>query len=122
MVFRVEKSTVTAKSFIDFLKQIINHHRWRKMIIIIDNSKPHIAQAVTDFVEDNKRRLAVYYLPTYSPELNPDEEVWNYLKNVKLKAHQAKNKKEFALLVRRKLRSIQKKPELIKSFFFAYGL
>jgi len=92
------------------------------MIIIIDNSKPHIAQAVTDFVEDNKRRLAVYYLPTYSPELNPDEEVWNYLKNVKLKAHQAKNKKEFALLVRRKLRSIQKKPELIKSFFFAYGL
>lgn len=122
MLFRIEKDTVTASSFIDFLKQIIKHHKWRKIIVIIDNSKPHIAQAVKDFVEENKRRVAVYYLPTYSPEMNPDEEVWNYLKNVKLKAHQARNKKEFAPLVRNKLRSIQKKPELIKSFFFIYGL
>ena len=122
MVFRIEKDTVTAKSFIDFLKQMLKHHRHRKIIVIVDNSKPHIAQMVNNFVGENKSRLAIYYLPTYSPELNPDEEVWNYLKNVKLKAHQARNKKEFTPLVRRKLRSIQKKPELIKSFFFMYGL
>lgn len=122
MVFRIEKDTVTANSFIDFLKQIIRHHRWRKIILIVDNSKPHIAKAVKNFVNGSKRRLAVYYLPTYSPELNPDEQVWNYLKNVKLKAHHARNKKEFTPLVRSKLRSIQKKPELIKSFFFMYGL
>ena len=122
MVFRIKKDTVTAKSFIDFLKQMLKYHKRRKVIVIVDNSKPHIAQMVNNFVGENKSRLAVYYLPTYSPELNPDEEVWNYLKNVKLKAHQAKNKKEFTPLVRRKLRSIQKKPELIKSFFFMYGL
>ena len=122
MVFRIEKDTVTAASFIDFLKQMLKHHRHRKIIVIVDNSKPHIAQMVNNFIGENKSRLAIYYLPTYSPELNPDEEVWNYLKNVKLKAHQARNKKEFTPLVRRKLRSIQKKPELIKSFFFAYGL
>src|SRR3989338_746818 len=122
MVFRIEKDTVTAASFIDFLKQMLKHHRHRKIIVIVDNSKPHIAKMVNNFIGENKSRLAIYYLPTYSPELNPDEEVWNYLKNVKLKAHQARNKKEFTPLVRRKLRSIQKKPELIKSFFFAYGL
>ena len=120
MVFRVEKSTVTAKSFIDFLKQILSHHQWRKIIIIIDNSKPHIAQAVVDFVEDNKRRLALYYLPTYSPELNPDEEVWAYLKGFKLKAHQTKSMKEFKPLVLSKMRSIQRKKEVVPSFF--YGL
>lgn len=122
MVFRIEKDTVTANSFIDFLKQIMRHHRWRKIILIIDNSKPHIAQAVKNFVNENRQKLEVCYLPTYSPELNPDEQVWNYLKNVKLKAHHARNKKEFTPLVRRKLKSIQKKPELIKSFFFMYGL
>lgn len=122
MVFRIEKDTVTASSFIDFLRQVLKHHKHRKVIVIVDNSKPHIAQMVNNFVGENKTKLAVYYLPTYSPELNPDEEVWNYLKNVKLKAHQARNKKEFTPLVRRKLRSIQKKPELIKSFFFMYGL
>ena len=105
------------KSFVDFLKQIIKNHKWRKIIIIADNSGAHIGDYVKQFIEHNKNRIAIYYLPTYSPDLNPDEEVWKYLKNVKLKAHQAKNKKEFTPLVRAKMQSIQKKPRLIKSFF-----
>jgi len=56
-------------------------------------------------------------LPAYSPDLNPDEKVWKYLKNVKLKAHQARNKKEFRPLIQSKMQSIQKKSNLIKSFF-----
>ena len=50
-------------------------------------------------------------------ELNNDEKVWKYLKNVKLKTHQARNKKEFTPLVRSKMKSIQNQPNLIKSFF-----
>ncbi len=65
----------------------------------------------------NKNKIAVYYLPTYSPDLNPQEDVWKYLKHVKLKAHQARNKQEFKPLVLSKMRSIQRKPSLIKSFF-----
>ena len=65
----------------------------------------------------NKNKIAVYYLPAYSPDLNPDEKVWKYLKNVKLKAHQARNKKEFKPLVQSKMQSIQRKPNVIKSFF-----
>ncbi len=48
---------------------------------------------------------------------HPDEEVWKYLKNVKLIAHQARNKREFAPLVRSKMKGMQRKPHLIKSFF-----
>lgn len=117
MVFRIEKGTVTSKTFVDFLKQIMNNHRWRKIIVITDNYPVHDSAYVKSFVEQNKNRIAIYYLPTYSPDLNPDEDVWKYLKNVKLKAHQAKNKKEFAPLVRSKMQSIQRKPKLIKSFF-----
>ena len=117
MVFRIEKDTIHAKEHIDFLKQIIRQHPNRKIIVIEDNARPHIACEVKDFVKDNKNKIAVYYLPTYSPDLNPDEKVWKYLKNVKLKAHQARNKKEFKPLVLSKMQSIQKKPHLIKSFF-----
>lgn len=117
MVFRIEKGKVTSKTFIDFLKQIIKNHPWRKIIVIIDNSPTHTAKEVKSFVEENKNKITVYYLPTYSPDLNPDEEVWKYLKNVKLIAHQARNKKEFTPLVRSKMQSIQKKHNLIKSFF-----
>jgi transposase len=117
MVFRIEKGKVTSKTFIDFLRQITKNHPWRKIIVITDNSPTHTAKAVEDFIEENKNRIVIYYLPTYSPDLNPDEEVWKYLKNVKLVAHQARNKREFTPLVRSKMQSIQKKSNLIKSFF-----
>lgn len=117
MVFRIEKKNVSSETFIDFLKQIMKNHKWRKIVVIADNSPSHTAKAVENFIRENKNQIIVYYLPTYSPDLNPDEEVWKYLKNVKLKAHQARNKKEFKPLVLSKMHSIQKKPNLIKSFF-----
>ena len=117
MVFRIEKSTVTSKTFVDFLKQIMKNHQWRKIIVVTDNYPAHDSSYVRNFIEQNKKRIAVYYLPTYSPDLNPDEDVWKYLKNVKLKAHQARNKKEFKPLVLSKMQSMQKRPYLIKSFF-----
>jgi transposase len=117
MVFRIENHTIRAEEHIDFLKQILKQHPQRKVIVIEDNARPHIAQEVKDFVKDNKNRIALYNLPTYSPDLNPDEQVWKYLKNVKLKAHQTRNKKEFKPLVKAKMQSIQRKPHLIKSFF-----
>lgn len=117
LVFRIEKDTIHAEEHVDFLKQIMKHHPHRKIIVIEDNARPHIAKEVNDFVWQNKNKLAIYYLPTYSPDLNPDEKVWKYLKNVKLKAHQARNKKEFKPLVQAKMQSIQMRPQLIKSFF-----
>lgn len=117
MVFRIEKGKVNSKTFIDFLKQIIKNHPWRKLIIIADNAPTHTAKKVKDFIKKNRNKIAVYFLPTYSPDLNPDEGVWKYLKNVKLKAHQARNKKEFIPLVRSKMKSIQRKPNVIRSFF-----
>lgn len=117
MVFRIENQTIHGENHVDFLKQIIKQHPYRKIIVIEDNAPPHIAGIVKDFVRENKNKIAVYYLPTYSPDLNPDEKVWKYLKNVKLKAHQARNKKEFKPLIKAKMQSIQRKPKLIKSFF-----
>lgn len=112
-----DRLLIYAEQHIEFLKQIMRQHPFRKIIVIEDNAKPHIAGLVKDFVRENKNRIAVYYLPPYSPDLNPDEKVWKYLKHIKLKAHQARNKKEFKPLVLSKMQSIQKKPELIKSFF-----
>jgi transposase len=117
LLFRIEKEKVNSRTFVDFLKQIIKNHKWRKIIIVTDNYRPHKLGEIVNFLEENKNKIAVYYLPTYSPDLNPQEDVWKYLKHVKLKAHQARNKQEFKPLVLSKMRSIQRKPSLIKSFF-----
>ena len=117
MIFRIEKEKITAKIHIEFLEQIIKQHPNRKIIVVEDNARPHIAQEVKEFVEQHKRKFAIYHIPSYAPELNPDEHVWQYLKGYQLKSHQAKDTNELKHLVKRKMQSIQKRTELIHSFF-----
>jgi transposase len=118
MVFRLEKEKVKAKHHIQFIKQVQRNHPHRKIIIIEDNAPSHIAKMVDNYVESQKKKLAIYRIPTYSPELNPDEHVWNYLKNFKLKAHKAKTNKEFRSLVLSNMRSMQREKSTIPTFFY----
>lgn len=117
MIFRIEKKKVNADNHIEFLKQIMKQHSHRKIIIIEDSSPVHKAKKVDRFVEQNKSKLRIYRLPSYSPDLNPDEHVWKYLKAYELKTHQAKDTNELKNLVKRKMQSIQRKKGLVASFF-----
>jgi len=99
-LFRTEKGKINAKKHIEFLGRIIKRHPQRKIIVVKDRAPAHRAKLVKDFVEQYKRRLAVYLLPPYAPELSPDEHVWEYLKAYQLKAHQAKTTEELKNLVK----------------------
>lgn len=118
MVFRIENNTVNAYEHIEFLQQIMKHHPKRKIIVIEDRAPAHRAKLVDVFLEENKKKIARYFIPSYSPELNPDEKTWGYLKRNKLKSHLAQSKQELKKLVFSKMKSIQKQPTLIKTFFY----
>lgn len=118
MVFRIEKERITANVHIEFLEQIIKHHPHRKIIVVEDKAPPHTAKKVGKFVEERKKIFALYYLPSYSPKLNPDEHVWAYLKNHGLKDHQAQSTIELEKLTLSKMKSIQRKKNSVKSFFY----
>lgn len=117
MVFRLEKTRVNAAKHVEFLKQLLLQHPRRKIIIIEDSAPVHKAKLVSNFIARYSKRLAVYRIPAYSPELNPDEHVWGYLKGFKLKSHQAQTKQELRKLVLRKMQGIQRKRGLVNSFF-----
>ena len=75
LIFRIEKERINSEKHIEFLRKILKQHLNRKIIVIEDRAPVHRAKKVDNFVEQNKRRLAVYRLPSYAPELNPDEHV-----------------------------------------------
>lgn len=118
LLFRIEKKNINFKVFISFLKQLMKHHKNRFIIVVTDRAHPHIAKAVKKFVEENKSKIAVYYFPPYSSHKNPDEKPWGYLKNNKLKAHQAKSVNELKKLTLSGMRSIQRRPHIVRSFFY----
>jgi hypothetical protein len=59
-------------------------------------------------------------LPSYSPDWNPDEQVWNHLKHQELKGHQAKTKNEIKVLTRKKLSKMSKDPQKLQGIFFRF--
>ena len=117
MVFRIEKGRMTSETYIDFLAKIILQHPRRKVVVISDNAPIHKSKVIQSFLLSNQKKISLFNIPSYSPELNPDEHVWSYLKTYELAAHQAQNKNELRKIVDKKMRKIAKKETLIQSFF-----
>jgi len=74
------EGNMTAEKFIEFLERMIKD-RTTPVFLIVDGHPAHRAKAVKRFVKENSERLELHFLPSYSPHLNPDELVWNHLKN-----------------------------------------
>ena len=117
LLFRLENQKVVAETHAEFLQQLMNHHPRRKIIVIEDRAPQHRANLIEELVNKNKRRFARYFIPSYSPELNFDEKTWRHLKKHELKTHQATTLTDLRSLVLSKMRSIQRRPKIIKSFF-----
>jgi len=96
---------------------IILQHPRRKVVVISDNAPIHKSKVIQSFLLSNQKKISLFNIPSYSPELNPDEHVWSYLKTYELAAHQAQNKNELRKIVDKKMRKIAKKETLIQSFF-----
>ena len=62
----------TADLFIDFLKRLIKYKR-QKVFVIVDGHPVHKSQAVQNWLSENSKRIEMFLMPGYSPELNPDE-------------------------------------------------
>jgi transposase len=72
---------------------------------------------VKAWLEEHKQVIAVHYLPSYSPELNPDERLNRSLKSTLSHLPAAKDERSLQKQIISKLRSCQKKPARIRCFF-----
>jgi transposase len=114
--FMLYRESLDAQRFIEFLKRLCKEAQ-RKVFLIVDNLRVHHAKKVAEWVEQNSERIELFYLPSYSPELNPDE----YL-NADLKARMnagevVRTPKAMQSKLLGHLRSLQKQPARIRSYF-----
>jgi len=71
-MFSLYDESINVDRFIDFLQKVIKSSD-KKVYMIVDNLRVHHAKLVTKWVEEHKDKIAIFYLPPYSPEFNPDE-------------------------------------------------
>jgi len=116
MRFMTVKGTMTADRFIEFLERLMKNQS-TPVFLIVDGHPVHRSARVKTFVEATEGRLKLFHLPAYSPELNPDEQVWNQLKNHRIGKMFIKSLDDMIKKVGSSLRSIQRTPDLIRSFF-----
>jgi len=117
LIFRLHEKRIASAEVIDFLGQMLKHHRRRHLVVVMDQAPPHTSKKTTAYIESQKR-LHVFHLPKYSPDWNPDEKVWNHLKHQELKGHQARTKAEIKSLTNKKLRRMARDPQLLRGIYF----
>jgi transposase len=84
---------VNAPTFIRFLERLIREARC-KVFLILDRLRVHRARLTRNWLAEHSSEIEVFYLPPYSPELNPDEGVNADLKQAVPRRAPARSKQQ----------------------------
>jgi transposase len=107
---------------IHFLKHL-HSQTDHKLLAIWDGSPIHRSVAVRTFLTNGAaKQIHLERLPAYAPDLNPDEGLWNYLKQVELRNLCCFNLDHLHQLLILAILRLRRNPDLIKSFFEEAGL
>ena len=114
--FMTLHKALDASILIRFLRRLIRDAD-RKVFLILDNLKVHKATKVRAWVEEHADAIALFYLPPYAPELNPDEYLNGDLKVQVARRVPARQRDELKRTATAHLRSLQRRPARVQKFF-----
>jgi transposase len=114
--FMINQGTVNADVLCDFLKRLM-HNAQQPIFLIWDGHPTHKSKKVRECIESFEGKLEVYILPSYSPELNPTEQVWRSVKNHGVGRKSVFGPDQLKSAVTSCLRRLQKIPKIVLSFF-----
>lgn len=113
--FMVLRETFNGKRFLDFLKRMLQGAK-RKIFLVVDGHPAHRSGEVKEFLKSEEERIQLFFLPPYSPELNPDELVWSSLKG-KIRKSALAGPNDLASKVFSHMTHLQKTPTKVRAFF-----
>ena len=112
----VYDGALNATILIRFLRRLIRDAK-RKVFVILDNLRVHHAKLVRAWLDKHSDEIEVFYLPSYSPELNPDECLNADLKREVTSKAPARSKGQLKKATLSHLRKISKSPQRVRSYF-----
>ena len=114
--FIVFKKRFRSDVFTEFLRRLVRQSN-RKVFLIVDSHPVHRSRKVKKWVEKNDHNIRLFFLPSYSPELNPDEVLNQDVKSNAVGRRRAGNQQELISNVRKYLRSRQRQPHIVRQYF-----
>lgn len=114
--FMLYSDSMNADRFIEFMQQLIKPST-QKVYFIVDNLKVHHSKIVKTWVEENKDSIALFFIPSYSPEKNPDEYLNCDLKQGMSAKKSPKTKEILQDNVQNHMEMLQRNPERVKKYF-----
>jgi transposase len=118
LCFVVFKGKFNSDKFLFFCRRLLRQRR-RKIFLILDNHPAHRSAKSRAWLAANQRRIRVFFLPGYSPELNPDEYLNNDVKTNAVGRQRAADETELITNLEAYLRATQRRPQIVKSYFQA---
>jgi transposase len=112
--FMVFKQNFNAAVFVKFAARLL---RRRKVRLIVDRHPAHRSAQLKLWLARHAARLEVFFLPGYSPDLNPDEFLNQDVKSNALGRQRPATRAAMIDGVRSYLRSTQRQPKIVKSYF-----
>lgn len=117
LYFMVFTGRANAVLFVGFLRRLLRQLKGRKLFLIVDGHPSHRAKLVKAFLAQNSERIALYYLPPYSPELNPDEMLNQDVKSNALGRRRPRTQQELVADTRSYLHRRQRQPQVVTNYF-----
>ena len=116
--FMVFKENFNGAVFIQFATRLLRLRR-RKVLLILDRHTAHRSAEVQAWMARHPQQLQVFFLPGYSPDLNPDEFLNQDVKSNALGRQRPATRGEMIADVRSYLHSTQRRPAIVRSYFHA---
>ncbi len=115
LVTQMQAKAYRGPTIVGFLRHVLNQVRG-KVLVLWDGARIHHCKAVQEFLSTlSDNRLHLERLPAYAPDLNPDEGIWHYLKNVELRNVVCETVQELRYEVRLAIARLRHKRSVIQA-------
>jgi transposase len=114
--FMMYSGGMNGQVLIKFMSRLIKTTE-RKIFLILDNLRVHHSRVVKEWLSQNHKKISVFYLPSYSPDLNPDEYLNCDLKYALSEKPAPRNKETLKKNIQSHMRKLQRSPSRIKKYF-----